>query len=104
MDPQPWICVLHILKDVSLERDRLLLYREEEVGILKHSTFLLTQENVLSCEMEQGSRVGKVNSLSPELDSCGFATQPATYYVIVGKLWPTLRQTRCLSFLICKMG
>ena len=43
MDPQPWMCVLHILKDVSLERGRLLLYREEEMGIVKHSTFLLTQ-------------------------------------------------------------
>ena len=43
MDPQPWMCVLHILKDVSLERGSLLLYREEEMGIVKHSTFLLTQ-------------------------------------------------------------
>ena len=70
------MCVLHILKDVSFARGRLLLYREEEAGIVKHSTFLLTQENVLNCGVDQGSRVGKVSSLSPELDSCGFAIQP----------------------------
>lgn len=93
MARQPRMCVLHILKDVSLGRDGYC-FIEEEAGILKHNTCLLTQENVLSCDVEQGSRVGKVSSLSPELDSCGFATQPDTYCVIVGKLWPTLRQTQ----------